>query len=231
MHHGATYIHTKNKAGDETTPRVGETSVSHSWPQPHRGGGLSPPTGHWHPNSAGGREGMHARGLGKGGQGAQHTLTHKLSLLGEQEGSSILSASTHPSLTPRLLPGGAHAYANVVRHSGMSSEPEWWGWPTGAGGREVGARRHSRQEGWGQGWGISRGHRPLMGRGREGRHGVSCCSSYSAIYPASPYLPRHRTPTLSVLSLTTDPGGKGLPPHSPQVLLLGDPAGPPAPSA
>lgn len=146
---GATYIHTKNEAGDDRLQHhgSGKTSVidihSHG---PHLGCGLSSPPATpparicWPAGGRGqGEERMHATITGKGwavtAGGTRFSvsgvpiITSLLTIdpcLRRNEGDSILFVSPptpDSSCGPRFLPGGPTSCANSVGRSGMSQEP------------------------------------------------------------------------------------------------------------
>lgn len=145
---GATYIHTKNEAGDDRPQHhgSGKTSVIHVHSHgPHLGCGLpSPPAMPPAPGASllgegQGEERVHATITGEGwavtagGTGFSAPGVPRISssltidpCLRRNEGgfhSLCLTPTPDSSCGPRFLPGGPHSCANHVGHSGMSREP------------------------------------------------------------------------------------------------------------
>lgn len=174
---GATYIHTKNKAGDDRLQHhgSGKTSVidihGHG---PYLGCGLSsppatPPASKLQCWPAGGRS-------GGGGGGACHGYWGKVGQWQQEEQGSLrpgvpiiishtidpclrrnkgyLYSPSHPqlSLEPRFLPGGGPtSCANGVRHSGMCREPGKAGSAHRGWDGEEGTHTDIRRGGWEKG--------------------------------------------------------------------------------
>lgn len=189
---GATYIHTKNKAGDNRLQHheSGKTNVVDIHGHAPTLSVVSPPLQpHQHPHSAalacrgegrGGREACHGtgEGLGRGGErnrvlrarDARHhirALSHRSLLEGKHRVLCTLHLTPGSSLGPGSFRGGPTSCANGVGHSGMSREPgeagpAHRGWD-GEEGVHTDIRRGGR-EGLGGSWGP----RQLAGLGSRG---------------------------------------------------------------
>lgn len=180
---GATYIHTKNEAGDDRPQHhgSGKTSVIHVHSHgPHLGCGLpSPPAMPPAPGASllgegQGEERVHATITGEGwavtagGTGFSAPGVPRISssltidpCLRRNEGgfhSLCLTPTPDSSCGPRFLPGGAPLLCQPRGTFWNVSRTRGGGvCPQGVGWREGGARRQVRREGWGRAWWLGAG--------------------------------------------------------------------------